>query len=400
MSAAAPPLPAAPPLALRGPASLLALVAMVLMALGLVMVYSASGARAGLENRRAAEARAQAVVEDQPLHHAPDYAVKQVIMACAGLALMIVAARVPFDWVERLAPWALPASVIVLCLVVFTPLGVEAKGARRWLRIGGQTLQPSEFAKIGLVLFMAWYLNHRREVLRDFRRGFLPTTGIVAGFCVLILLQKDLGTTALIGAVMLGMWIMARMKGLHLGSVALTGLVAGVALVFQHGYRVKRILAFMDPEKFASTYAYQLNQSLIAVGSGGVFGQGLGLGLQKYHFLSEAHTDFIFAIVCEELGFVGAASVVLLFLSFLFLGFRISYKAPDYFGSLVAAGLTMMIGWAAFINFFVVLGLAPTKGLALPFFSYGGTSIMATLLAVGLLINIGNYTFAAQRGGR
>jgi cell division protein FtsW len=218
-------------------------------------------------------------------------------------------------------------------------------------------------------------------------------------FAVLILLERDLGTIVLMGAVMLSMWLLARMRMAHLATLVIVSLPVLVFLVFQHAYRVNRFLAVLNPDQHALTHGFQLNQSLIAVGSGGVLGRGLGLGAQKYHFLSEAHTDFIFAIVCEELGLIGAMSVVVLFLALTLLGVRVSYRAPDTFSGLVAAGLTLTITCAAFINFFVVLGMAPTKGLALPFFTYGGSAMMASLMAVGLLLNVANYT-AVSEGGK
>jgi cell division protein FtsW len=168
------------------------------------------------------------------------------------------------------------------------------------------------------------------------------------------------------------------------------------ALILKESYRINRVLAFLEPDKYALTIGMQLNQSLIAVGSGGMLGPGFGFGLQKYHFLPESHTDFVFAIVCEELGFLGAFGIVFLFLAFVIQGLRISYLAPDYFSGLLAAGLTMIVGSAAFINFLVVLGMAPTKGLALPFFSYGGSSIVATLCCIGLLVNIANVAMRSK----
>jgi cell division protein FtsW len=308
-----------------------------------------------------------------------------------------VVLRVPIDRVEQWAPWALGGSMILLILVIATPLGLESKGARRWLRLGPMTIQPSEFAKIAMVLYMAKFLADKRDKIRNLREGFIPAVCITAVFCVLILLEKDLGTIILMGSVILGMWALAQVRLTHLATIIVAALPAVVYLVFQHSYRVHRVLAFLNPEKYQMTHGYQLNQSLIAVGSGGIFGTGLGTGLQKYHFLSESHTDFIYAIVCEELGFVGALSVALLFFAFVAAGFRISYRAPDYFSGLAAAGLTMVVGWAAFINFFVVLGMAPTKGLALPFFSYGGSSMIASLLGVALLISFANYSVARPR---
>lgn len=377
---------------LLNPAALLFIVAMTLLSVGLVMVYSASGARAGLENRRVAAAVEQTPEESRVFHHGSDYLIKQLVWGALGMIALFAAARVPMTWLEKAATPILIVSLLLLVAVLATPFGVEAKGAKRWLRLGPITIQPSEFAKIGLVIFMACFLSERRERLRDFWQGFVPALAIFGIFAVLVILEKDLGTTVLMGVVMVSMWCLARMRISHLSLLVVAALPAVAFMILQHGYRINRIIAILDPEKYALTHAYQLNQSLIAVGSGGIFGQGVGYGIQKYHFLSEAHTDFIFASVGEEMGFLGAASVVLLFVCFIVLGLRISYKAPDYFGGLLAAGLTMVIGWAAFINFFVVLGMAPTKGLALPFLTYGGSSLIATLVSVGLLINISNYS--------
>ncbi len=382
---------------LRNPAALLLIVVAALMSIGLTMVYSASGARAGLEQRRARAAELQIVEEGTPFHHGSNYAKKQLLMASIGIVILIGLMKTPIEWIERAAPYVLGISIFVLILLLVTPLGFESKGARRWMRIGPFVTQPSEFAKVGFVVFMAKFLSEKRHVLQDFRKGFLPALGIFTVFCALVVLEKDLGMTALTAIVVLCMWALARMRTTHLLAVAMSALFAGTILILTQSYRMNRILAFLDPEKYATTHAYQLNQSLIAIGSGGIFGRGLGMGMQKYHFLSESHTDFIFSIVCEELGFVGAISVVLLFLAFVLLGFRIAYKAPDVFGALTAAGLTLMIGWGVFINLFVVVGLGPTKGLALPFLSYGGSSMIASLMCVGILLNIGNYSFARQK---
>lgn len=384
---------------LENPAALLALVVAILLSVGMVMVYSASGARAGLEEIRVSAKREARAEEAYVFHHRSDYFLKQAMWAAFGLIAGAVLLKLPLEYVEKYALAIFLACLFLLILVSFSPLGVSSKGARRWLRAGPFTVQPAEFAKIGLVVFLAKFLSDKREQIRDLAKGFLPCVGIVGFFCVLVMLEKDLGTIMLMGTVVVGMWCLAQVRFRHLGTLVMLALPGVVFLVFQHSYRLNRILAFLDPEKYAMTYGYQLDQSLVTVGSGGTFGAGLGMGLQKYHFLSESHTDFIFAIVCEELGLVGAASIGLLFLSLIFLGLRISYKAPDYFSSLAAAGLTMVIGFAAFINFFVVLGLAPTKGLALPFFTYGGSSLMASLAAVALLINISNYSVGRTAQG-
>ena len=387
-------------LAINSPPALIAIITAALVSLGIVMVYSSSGARAGLEQRRAIAASTDTPVEAVEFHHDSAYLKRQMLWVALGLVSMVALMRMPIETIERWSPVALGVCLLLLLAVLLTPLGVTSKGARRWLNLGPASIQPSEFAKIAMVLFMARYLSLKRGDIRSWTRGFLPAVGIVGLFAVLIVLERDLGAVVIMGAVVLGMWCLARVRVTHLATLALVALPALVYLVFQHSYRINRILALLDPEKYALTTGYQLNQSLIAVGSGGLWGLGLGQSLQKHHFLSEAHTDFIFAIVCEEIGLVGAGSVVLLFLALAIVGFRVSYRSPDYFGGQVAAGLTLMIVTAAFINFMVVLGLAPTKGLALPFFTYGGSSMLASLMATGILLNIANYTAISRGGGQ
>ncbi|MDK2970784.1 MAG: cell division protein FtsW [Candidatus Sumerlaeota bacterium] len=383
---------------LNSPATLLALVAAALLSLGTVMVYSASGARAGFEARRVLAQQEQLPPERLQFHHDKAYLVRQAIWAVAGIVMMIALIKTPIETLEKYAPLILLGAFVLLLLVLVTPLGVTVKGARRWLRLGPVTIQPSEFAKLALVVYMAAYLSRKREEIRDWKKGFAPSVAVWGGFAVLVLLERDLGTIVLMGTVVTGMWVLARVKVAHVATLILASLPVLVFMILSHSYRINRILAFLDPEKYALSHAFQLNQSLIAIGSGGLWGRGLGLGIQKYHFLSEAHTDFIFATVCEEMGFIGAAAVVLLFLAFALTGFRVSYRAPDYFGGLVAAGLTLTIVCAAFINFAVVAGMAPTKGLALPFFTYGGSALVSTLMAVGILINVANYTSVSHGG--
>jgi cell division protein FtsW len=373
------------------PAALLAIVVAAMISLGTVMLYSASGARAGLESIRAQARVESRADEDYRFHHSASYVWRQGIWVLAGVVLCLAMVRVPVDQLEKWSPYIYGATMLSM-LAVLSPLGVEALGARRWLRAGPLTIQPSEFARIGLVLCMASLLTTRREKINDFKRGFLPTAAAFVAFAALLMPQRDLGTAFVMGLVVLCMWALANLHARYFLILFAAGTLGIVALIFKYSYRLKRILAWLDPDKYADTYAYQLNQSLIAVGSGGWWGSGIGMGLQKYHFLSESHTDFIFAIVCEELGFAGASAVVLLFLAFVVIGLRIAYQAPDYYLGLLAAGLTLAIGCSAFFSFSVVLGIAPTKGLALPFISYGGSSMVSNLMAVGLLIAISNYT--------
>ncbi|MBI1290471.1 stage V sporulation protein E [bacterium] len=378
------------------PAALLLLIVAVLLSLGLITLYSASGARAGLENIRVTARAENRAEEDYRFHHSSSYLQKQVMWAGLGLVAAIALSMIPLELLERHSRLIIGITFFVLLLVLVTPLGVESKGARRWMRLGPLTIQPSEFAKIGLVVFMAAHLAQKREEIRKLKSGFLPLLGIMFVFCVLIILERDLGTIMLMGTVVTAMWCLAQVKFRHLATIVLLALPVVAVLILKESYRINRVLAFLYPDKYALTIGLQLNQSLIAVGSGGILGPGFGFGLQKYHFLPESHTDFVFAIVCEELGLIGAIGIVVLFLAFIVQGLRISYLAPDYFSGLLAAGLTLIVGCAAFINFCVVLGMAPTKGLPLPLFSYGGSSIVASLCCIGLLVNIANVAMRAR----
>jgi cell division protein FtsW len=312
----------------NSPATWIAVTVAAMVSLGLVMVYSASAARAGLETQRAVEKRVVAGEIPPPemeFYHSSAYLKRQVGWTLLGLAGMVVLMRMPMDMLERWSPWILCGALLMLVLVIASPLGVSSKGARRWLSLGPVTIQPAEFAKVALVLFMARFLAQKGREIRDWWHGFVPTMIVWGVFALLVLLERDLGTIVLMGTVMLAMWLLARMRMAHLASLVIVSLP--VLLVFQHAYRVNRFLAVLNPEAHALTHGYQLNQSLIAVGSGGILGRGLGMGAQKYHFLSEAHTDFIFAIVCEELGLIGALAVVVLFLALTLLGVRVSYRA-------------------------------------------------------------------------
>lgn len=381
------------------PAALLVVTVAILLTLGSVVLYSASGARAGFERIRIQATQETRAEEDYRFHHSAAYVIRQSFWALLGIGVACGLLRVRMETFEKYALPIFIGTLLLMVMVSFTPLGVEAKGARRWLRLGPFTIQPSEFARIGLVILIAQMLAAKRENLNDFFRGLAPSIIALGAFSVLVALQRDFGAFVVMGLVTVSLWLMAHVKLRHLGILMVPAVAAVLFLVFQYSYRMNRILSVLYPERFADTIGYQLNQSLLAVGSGGLFGQGLGLGMQKYHFLPESHTDFIFAIVAEELGFAGAASMVLLFLAFVLLGIRISYRAPDYFSGLLAAGITLVIGFSAFANFLVVLGLAPTKGLPLPFVSYGGSSMIASLAATAILVVISNHTLEV-RGSR
>lgn len=381
------------------PAALLVVTVAILLSMGSVALYSASGARAGMEEIRAQARQEARAEEDYRFHHADTYVMRQAFWAFIGIAAACALLKVPVESYERYALPVFLGGMLLMLLVVLTPLGVEAKGARRWLRIGPFTIQPSEFARIGLVVLLAQSLASKRENFSDFIRGVGPGLIAFTVFSAVVAWQRDLGTIVVMGGVTLCLWLLAHIRLRHLALMAAPAILAAVFFVFQYSYRMQRILSVLNPEQYADSFGYQLNQSLLAVGSGGIFGSGLGFGMQKYHFLPESHTDFIYAIVCEELGLVGGLSVVVLFLAFVLIGFRISYRAPEYFSGLLAAGLTLMIGLSAFVNFFVVLGMAPTKGLPLPFFSYGGSSLIGSLICVAILVSIANHSLDV-RGSR
>ncbi|GAB4320206.1 MAG: putative lipid II flippase FtsW [Candidatus Sumerlaeia bacterium] len=372
-------------------AGALLLVTLMLTTVGLVMVYSASAPRAGYYVRRQMLKTNPQALEDYGTYHDGRYFVKQLGWVLIGLAGLWVLYKMDYGRLGGLSLVLFVITLGMLLLVLLTPLGVTVNGARRWLRIGPITLQPSEFAKLALVIISARYLSGKRGEIRNFWSGVTPIMAVAGGYLALIFLEKDLGTIIVIGAVLFVMFAISQMRRIHLFMVSISGLFVVGAGLLSEPYRRNRILSFLFPERFEESYGYQLKHSLIAFGSGGWTGTGLGEGVQKYQFLSEAHTDFIYAVIGEELGFIGASLVPLMFIIFIWMGMRVALKSSDYFGSLLAAGLTTLIGLSAFVNFAVTLGLAPTKGLALPFISAGGSSLISSLAAVGILMNISDF---------
>ena len=342
----------------------------LLVTLGMVMVYSAS----------AAQARGQAL---------NPYLLRQGLAAVLGFGLMLAAMHVDYRRLrEPLAVWGLLLGVIGLLVLVL--LGPELNATRRWLFVGPVTFQPSELAKLALVVYLAYQLEKKQERVST-SELLLPAalvTGLLAG---LILIEPDLGTAVLLVATAGTMLFLAGLAWRHI-LVAGGILVPLVALAIAAApYRRQRLLAFLDPERDPLGSGFQVIQSLIAVGSGGLVGRGPGESLQKLYFLPYPFTDFIYAIVAEELGFVGAVGVVALFAVVLWRGVRAGLAAPDAFGRYLAWGLTSVLVLQALINMSVVLGLFPTKGMPLPFLSYGGSSILVTLLLCGILLNLSQH---------
>jgi cell division protein FtsW len=309
-----------------------------------------------------------------------------LIHIAAGFVVLAVIAQFSLAGMRRLVFPLMVAAVALIVMVWMPGLGVVRGGARRWVRIGPVLAEPSELVKLAVVFFLADFLAKRQDLVTIFKRGPLPAFLIVAPIALLVLGQPDFGTTVMIAAILFAMLFAAGARPAHLGAAGAGALGILVLQAVAKPYRMKRLATFFDPWHAARGAGFQLVQSFIALGEGGKWGTGLGAGRQKMFYLPQAHTDFVFAVVAEEFGLIGALVVFALFCVILFRGMRIAHEEPDPFGSLLAVGLTAMISLQALINVAVVIGLVPTKGLPLPFLSYGGTSIVTAMAAVGALL--------------
>ncbi len=322
----------------------------------------------------------------------------QAKYAAIGIAAMAVLMRIDYHKYEHpLLIYAVLGGIAALLVgvLLFAP---HINGAQRWVRLGGFSLQPSELAKAALVIFLAWFLSQREEEgeLENFWNTIAPAGVVTAILAGLIIKEPDLGTTMMLGVIFIVMIFAASLPLRHLFKVLLPAVAIGLLLILKVGWRMDRVWAFTNPEKYASGKGYQAWQSLIAVGSGGVNGLGFGQSKQKLFFLPEPHSDFIFAVISEELGLLGAAALVAVFGFFLYRGLRVSRAAPDRFGQLLAVGFTTAIVAQAFFNISVNLSMVPTKGIPLPLVSAGGTSLMVTLATVGVLLNISMHGPASR----
>lgn len=345
-----------------------------LVLFGVVMVYSAS-----------------AVMAQELYGNQYYFLIKQSIAALLGVGLMIALTRLDYNWLKK--PHTVYGlfllSLILLVVVLFLP---ATKGTHRFIRLPGFMFQPSELAKLAVMIFLAYYLEKRAGEITSVKRTFVPCAIMVGLMLGMVLLGKDLGTTFVIALAAAIMMVTAGVPMRYMGICMLPALPLLYWQLFHVSYRFERLKAFLDPWRYARDEGFQIVQSLIAVGSGGTHGMGLSQGKQKLFYLPEAHTDFIYAVIGEELGLVGTTTIVLLFVLFLWRGTRIARSAPDTFGSLLAVGLTSMLVTQALFNISVVLSLVPAKGIPLPFISYGGSSLVFSLIAVGTLLNISHYT--------
>ncbi len=348
----------------------MAATAVGLVFFGVVMVYSAAGGERDTEQ----------------------YLLAQVKWGALGLVAMAVTMRIDYHFYSKpIVVYGLFLICVALLIAVF--FFDERNNAHRWISIGPMSGQPSELAKIGLVVFLAWFLTqrHGQGVLHSFAETVLPAAVMTGVLAALIVKEPDLGTTAMLGLIFVMMLFVAGVPMRHLLKFVPVALIVGYYFIGRVSWRWERVIAFLDPESDPKGKSYQVVQSLIAVGSGGIHGSGLGQGRQKLSYLPEAQSDFIFAVIGEELGLLGTLTVVVVFAFLLWRGLRACHRAPDRFGYLLAFGLTAMIIAQAFFNISVVLSLAPTKGIPLPLVSAGGSSLVVTMAAIGVLLNISEW---------
>lgn len=345
---------------------------LALVGLGVVMVYSSS-----------------AVYAASKYGDGMHFLKRHVLYAILGLSALYAGWRIDYHLYQRLAYPLLGATLLLLGALLVPGLGTRVDGATRWFRVAGLSFQPSELAKLTLVVYMAYSLAKKHaEHMKLFTVGFLPHLCVAGLVAALVLKQPDLGGAA----ILLGVTLVMLFAGGTKLSYLLISALAATPIVYQQivgtPWRLRRLVAFLDPWAYRQDAGYQMSESLISVGSGGVWGLGLGAGKQKLFFLPAAHTDFVFAIVGEELGFVGLAAILLLFATVLFRGARAAVGARDAFGAHLAFGITTTLGLQGALHMAVVLGMVPTKGITLPFFSYGGTALLLSLLSCGILLNI------------
>jgi cell division protein FtsW len=352
-------------------------VTLVLCLFGAVMILSAS-----------------AVTAEQQYGHSYIFLLRQAAWLLLGLSGMFVLMRTDYRKLREPAV-IYPVVCVVLLMLVGTFFLDKSHATHRWIKFGPVNVQPSELAKLAVILYLAWFLDLKRRskaqmefCKEDFLQTILPAAGPILICVVLVLLQPDLGTAIDIVLVATAILYVAGLSWKWIAAGAAAAIPVLYLLITQVSYRQARLMAFLHPDSDPQGAGFQLLQSLIAVGSGGFTGVGLMESKQKLFYLPEAHTDFIYAVICEELGFIGAMVVIALFVVYGWRGMRAAFSAPDGFGKLLALGITAMVLSQALINFAVVLGMVPTKGIPLPFISYGGSSLLVMLLATGVLLNI------------
>lgn len=359
------------------PDTLMLVVTLILVTIGTAMIYSSSS-----------------ILAMERFKDAQYFLKKQVFFVIIGMGAMVLMTKLDYHLLKK---WAYPGiflSVILLLLIFIPHLGIRAGGARRWLNLGFFSFQVTEMVKICIVLFLAHFLTRKANYVKTFSRGILIPLLVTMVIIVLIALEPDFGAAVMIAVILMLMLFLAGCRVTHLAGLTALLIPAAVWMVMFKSYRVDRLKVFLNPWNDPADKGFQIIQSLLSFGSGGTFGVGIGDGVQKLFYLPEPHTDFILSVIAEESGFVGVAVIILLFAVLIVRGFMAAFRAPDLFGTLLAAGLTMVLAMGAFINIAGVMGLIPLKGLTLPFLSYGGTSLVMSLVAMGILLNISSHARA------
>jgi cell division protein FtsW len=343
----------------------------VLLGIGLVAIYSSSSFLA--EHR----------YQDSNF-----YLAKQGFFVIIGLFLLLIVKNIPVERYKGLAYPLLLISFILLIMVFIPGIGKKVGGSLRWIKIGPFVLQPSELVKLSLAVYMAYSMSKKGNLMSSFSKGVFPHLVIAGAFMSLILIQPDLGTTVIIGSWLMILLFVAGMNIFHFIAMVLLACPAVYYLITHEQYRIHRLMAYLKPWEDPQGFGFQIIHSFLAFGSGGIFGVGLGNSKQKLLYLPESHTDFILSILAEELGLIGIAIIIMLFIVLILRGLKIALDAPDLYSSYLALGVTILMGLQVIINMGVVMGLLPTKGLTLPFLSYGGSSLLINMVGVGILMSI------------
>lgn len=342
---------------------------LAILGIGLVMVLSASG-----------------IVAEQANGDKYYFFRRQIIYACIGGIALWLGALMPRRWLYRIQYPALFGALLLL-LLTLSPLAPEINGARRWLRIGSVSIQPMEFVKIALALYLAYFMSAKQDLVKTFSRGVIPPFAVTALFCFLLLLQPDFGSAVVLAGILFFMCVAGGTRFIYIFFSLALAIAGAMALAIAEPYRLRRLLAFIDPFQDAHNTGYQLVQSLLAIGSGGFFGVGIGASRQKMFYLPEAHNDFIIAVLAEEMGFLGVTLVMGLFALLFWRCYRIIMGQKELRDRFTSFGLTIILLVGSAMNLAVVMGVAPPKGVPMPLMSYGGSSLIATMLCIGLLLN-------------
>jgi len=355
------------------------LLTVAFLVIGIALVYDASFATAALSMYTGKDTAY--------------FAKRQAVFAVTGLVVLLIAQRIPYWKYKRFAFSFLVLSIIALCLVFIKPFGVEANGAKRWIAIPGMPLQiqPSELAKLALVLYLATYVANKQRHIRQWKYGLLPALIPIGLVCALTVIEPDMGTCIVMLVVGMAVLVMGGAKKRQIALVFAGIIPLTILLILVEPYRLSRVTSFVDPWKDYEGSGYQVCRSLIALGTGGLRGVGICEGREKRFYLPAGHTDFIVAVLGEEMGLIGTLSLAGLFFAFGVLGYRIAIRTRENFAKLLAAGLTTLICGQAFLNMAVVSSMLPTTGVPLPFISYGGSSLVLNLLSVGVILGISKY---------